>query len=171
MSTQTQLPAHQNGDSASLVIPPFRGAPAHYLPIPATRESEQRFIEAKDVNPSTYIDLEHTFNESYRELKRHHAQIGWFLAQAERFVEQAKSNVLLDRYPDFIKDKDKKSDNQDMRKAFMMRDPEYLEALDRVDCLKAMEAAIDGRIKVLENVCRYMRKRMDLVIRSGNPGY
>ncbi len=157
-------------DKPYLVIPGSQGSQDILLDITKTRESEQRFIEAKDLNPVTYVDLEHTFNESYRELKRHHATIGWALAQAEKNVEIAKANVLLDKYPDFIKDKDKKSDNQDMRKAFMMRDPEYLAALDRVDMLKALESSIDGRIKVLENVCRYMRKRMDLILRSGLSG-
>jgi hypothetical protein len=36
--------------------------------------------------------------------------------------------------------------------------------------LKALEAFAEGKIKVMENVSRWMRKQMDLVLRSGiNP--
>lgn len=150
-----------------MVIPPFRATPKIVLDINATKEAEARFIEAKNVNPITYTDLEHTYNESYRELKRHHATVTFQLAMADKALEQAKATVLLDKYPDFMKDRPKSQDNADMRKAFLMRDTEYLEALDRVAMLKAFESFIDGRIKVLENICRYMRKRMDLIIRSG----
>jgi len=51
--------------------------------------------------------------------------------------------------------------------AFFMRDSSYTAALDRIAQLKAFECFVDGRIKVMENVCRYMRKQMDLVLRSG----
>jgi hypothetical protein len=158
-------PAH--GDSAALVIPAFGKSPALSLEMNKTREAEKRLIEAKTVNPITYSDLEHCFNESYRELKKHMSTLGYQIAMAEKALEQAKAEILLDKYPEFMKDKPKAQDNADMRKAFMMRDQSYLDALDRIAQLKAVESFVDGRIKVMENVCRYMRKQMDLVIRSG----
>jgi hypothetical protein len=162
-------PTPSIGDSAVLVIPAFGKSPALTLDMNKTREAEQRLIEAKTVNPITYSDLEHCFNESYRELKRHHSTLGYQLAMADKALEQAKAEVLLDRYPAFLEAKEmkKSQDNADLRKAFLMRDPEYLAALDRINMLKAIESFVDGRIKVMENVCRYMRKQMDLVIRSG----
>lgn len=153
--------------NAALVIPAFGQSPAISLEITSTKEAERRLIEAKTVNPLTYSDLEHCFNESYRELKKHMSTVGYQIALADKALETAKANVLLDKYPDFMKDKPKAQDNADMRKAFMMRDPDYLAALDRVAQLKAIETFVDGRIKVMENVCRYMRKQMDLVLRSG----
>lgn len=164
MSEQISSP---NSENTALVIPAFGKSPALSLDMNSTREAEKRLIEAKTVNPITYTDLEHCFNEAYRELKRHHSTIGYQIALAEKAMEMAKSNVLLDRYPDFMKDKPKTQDNADLRKAFMMRDEEYVAALDRINQLKAIESFLDGRIKVMENVCRYMRKQMDLVIRSG----
>lgn len=133
----------------------------------STRLAEKRLIEAKTVNPITYADLEHCFNESYRELKKHVSTLGYQLAMAQKALEIAKANVLLDKYPDFMKDRPKSQDNGDMRQAFLMRDTDYVTALDRINQIRAIESFVDGRIKVMENVCRYMRKQMDLVLRSG----
>jgi hypothetical protein len=162
-----QLPAAAPGDKATMTIPGFRGSQAIVLPIAATRESEARFIEVQQVNPITYVNLEHTFNESYRELKQHLATIGYQLVMADKAMRQAKSAFLLDKYPELIKDKPKNENNSDTRDAHLMRDKDYLDALDRVAMLTALEAFMEGRIRTVENVCRYMRKRMDLIIRSG----
>lgn len=138
------------------------------------REAERRLIEAKTVSPITYADLEHTFNESYRDLKRHLAQVGFALAKAHQRLEDVKADVLLDLYPAFLekqaKDGRKISDSVDNRKAFMSRSSDYRMAVDRIDQLNALESNLDGKLKVMENVCRYMRKQMDLVLRSGLSG-
>lgn len=158
------------GDSAALEIPAFGKSPALKLQMGSIKEAEKRIIEAKTVNPITYSDLEHCFNEAYRVLKSHLSAIGYQIAMAEKAIKEAKSNILLDRYPQFMKDKPKSQDNADMREAFMMRDQDYLAAIDRLNQLKALESNFDGKIKVMENVCRYMRKQMDLVLRSGLSG-
>jgi len=155
------------GENAALVIPSFKGSPVLYLSLVKTREAETRFIEAKTVNPITYVDLEHTFNEAYRELKKHIATIGHEITKAEVALRQAKSMAIMDKYQEYMKDKPKSHDNGDMRDSFLIKDSDYLSALERLNMLKAMEVFIDGRIKVIENVCRYMRKQMDLIIRSG----
>lgn len=138
------------------------------------REAELRLIEAKTVNPITYSDLEHSFNESYRDLKRHLASIGFALAKANQRLEDVKATLLLDLYPDFIVAQaaagKKLSDTADIRKAFMTRSPDFRATTDRIDQLIALESNLDGKLKVMENVCRYMRKQMDLVLRSGLTG-
>jgi len=154
-------------ENAVLVIPAFGKSPALSLDVSSTREAERRLIDAKTVNPLTYSDLEHCFNESYRELKRHMSTLGYQIAMADKALAVAKSDLLLDKYPDFMKDKPKTQDNADLRMAFFMRDPAYTNALDRIAQLKAFECFVDGRIRVMENVCRYLRKQMDLVLRSG----
>lgn len=165
--TPSNSPPPSNGDSSALVIPAFGKSPALSLTMSATREAENRLIEAKTVNPVTYVDLEHTFNESYRELKKHMSTVGYQIAMAEKALEDAKAKVLLETLPEYMKDKAKSWDSADLRKALMMRDADYVAALDRIAQLKAIQTFVDGRIKVMENVCRYMRKQMDLVIRSG----
>lgn len=132
-----------------------------------TREAEGRLREAQHVGPSSYANLEYTFNESYRELKTGLAAVGYKLALAEKELKLAKSEVILDKYPDFIKDKPRSMDNTHTREAFVNKDESVIKAQDRVDMLKALEATLDGKIKVMEKVCAYMKKSIDLVIRSG----
>lgn len=156
-----------NDTEHSLVIPPFQKTEELQLVLNYTREGERRLIEAKDVSPITYAELESCFNEAYRELRRHLATIGFQLSKADNALETAKSNFLIDSYQAKIKDLPKSYDSADLRKAWLMRDSEYVAAKDRLDMLKAMEALLDGKIKVLEKTCQYMRKRMDLILRSG----
>lgn len=153
----------------TLVLPTFGKIPELSLNMEKIIEAEKRLIEAKTVNPLTYVDLEHAFNESYRELKRHLSSIGYHISLIDKAMEQAKADVLLDTYPAFLESNNmkKSQDNADLRKAFLMKDAAYLAALDRMNQLKALESNMDGKIKVMENVCRYMRKQMDLILRSG----
>jgi hypothetical protein len=153
-----------------MTIPAFGSGQAMDLVLSATVTAEQRLLEARTVNPLTYTDLEHCFNESYRELKTNMSKVGYMITEAEKAIKKAKAEVLLDKYPEFMKDRPKSQDNADMREAFLTRDDTYMAAVDRLNMLKATEALFDGKIKVMENVCRYMRKQMDLVLRSGLSG-
>lgn len=170
MSEQNNAPAQIKDQT--LVLPSFGKCPELSMEMGKIREAEIRIIEAKTVNAITYVDLEHTFNESYRDLKRHLATVGYHLDLADRHLEEVKAEILLDRYPSYLEDKQikKSNDSADLRKAFMSRDKEYQDALEHIAKLKALEANLDGKIKVMENVCRYMRKQMDLLLRSGLTG-
>lgn len=151
-----------------LVIPAFGKSQALKLEMDVIKLAESRIHEAQRVNPVTYVELEHTFNGAYRDLKRHLSAIGFQLTQADKALESAKADIILGSYAEFTEGKPASFDNADKRKAFMMRDEAYVSALDRVNQLKALESLFDGKIKVIENVCRYMRKQMDLVLRSGS---
>lgn len=156
-------------DKQTLILPAFGKVPELRLSMEKIVEAEKRLIEAKTVNPVTYVDLEHTFNESYRDLKRHLSAIGYQLDLADKAMNVAKSDLLLDKYPEYLAKNDfkKSQDNGDLRQAFFMRDEAYIASLDRINQLKALQSNLDGKIKIMENVCRYMRKQMDLLIRSG----
>jgi hypothetical protein len=153
----------------TLILPSLGKVPELRLSMEKIDEAEKRFIEVKTVNPSTYVDLEHTFNESYRDLKKHLSAIGFQITVTDKAMESAKADVLLDKYQTYLEANDLK-DNADLRKAFLIRDETYSRALDRMNQLKAFESLLDGKIKNVENVCRYMRKQMDLLIRSGLSG-
>ena len=150
-----------------MTIPAFGTGQAQDMDLTATVTAERRLIEARTVNPITYNDLEYCFNESYRELKTNMAKVGFMITEAEKAIRQAKAEVLIDKYPEFMKDRPKSQDNADMREAFLTKDESYMAAVDRLNQLKATEAMFDGKIKVMENVCRYMKKQMDLILRSG----
>lgn len=161
------VPSLDYRDDSVLVIPPFGKSPALSFEMGKIREAQRRTHEAQFANPITYPELENTFNEAYRDLKRHLSAIGYQIALVEKAMELAKAEVLIDKYPAFMEGKPKSQDNADLRKAFMIRDEAYVLALDRFNQLKALESNFDGKIKEMENVCRYMRKTMDLVLRSG----
>lgn len=167
MSDQQDAPGNQ---SQLMVLPAFGKAPELKMEMKNIRFAESRLIEAKTVNPFTYSDLEHTFSEAYRDLKRYMSSIGYALSMAEKSVEDAKADVILGSYAEFMAGKPKSHDTLDLRNAYLTRDPAYTAALERVAQLKALEANFDGKIKVMENVCRYMRKSMDLILRSGMTG-
>ena len=151
----------------SLVIPAFNKSSEIRLPLKKTREAESRLLEAKMVNPITYAELESCYNEAYRELRTNLATLGFQIAQTESALETAKSTFLIDSYQEKIKDLPKSYDSADLRKAWLMRDEAYTTTKDRLDQLKAMEALLDGKIKVFERTCQFMRKKMDLILRSG----
>lgn len=153
----------------TLILPSLNRIPELKLQMSTIIEAEQRLIEAKTVNPITYADLEHCFNESYRSLKQHLASIGFQINQTEKVMEQAKAEVFLSKYPEYFQKQGfaKSYDNSDLRKAFLMKDEDYLMALDRLNQLKALESHMDGKLKVIENVSRYMKKQIDLLMRSG----
>lgn len=164
MSDQSGAPDIQ---SSLMVLPAFGKAPVLKMEMKNIRYAESRLIEAKTVNPFTYSELEHTFNEAYRDLKKHAASIGYSLAMAQKALEDAKADVILGSYAEFMSGKPKSHDTLDLRNAYLTRDEGYSAALERIAQLKALEANMDGKIKVMENVCRYMRKQMDLILRSG----
>ena len=153
----------------TMSVPAFGKSPQMQFDLSKIRTAESRLLEAKNVNPSTYADLESCFGESYRDLRRHLTTIEHQLNLADKALRQAKAEVLLDKYPQFLEEKSikKTQDNGDLRDAFLMRDEEYLAAIDRINMLKAMQSNFDGKIKVIENVCRFMKKAIDLVLRSG----
>lgn len=163
------IPANTFSDNLQVQLPAFRGLPPISIDMTALKTAERRLVEAKTVTPSTYTELEHTFNEAYRELKRNLSTTGYAILKVKSEIEKIKASILLDRYPEFLKDKGSKFDNAAMRDAFLARDDEYMQAKDRLDSLVALEVFLEGRVKVMENVCRYMRNAMQLIIRSGVP--
>jgi hypothetical protein len=148
-------------------LPALNNLPAIQIDLTKTKIAEMRLLETKNVNIATYNDLEFMVNDAYRELKKAGSLVDFQLAKTEDALEKAKATALLEKYIEFMKDKPKSFDNADGRKAFMALDADVQTAKDRVDELKAAQSLIDGRIKVMERVSAYMKKQMDLMIRSG----
>lgn len=165
METNQKLPINYT-ERAEITIPEFGSTPKITLDISKIREGENRILEAKVVNPGTYNELEYSFNEGYREAKKHISAIGYEITRAKKALREAKSKYILDEYPEFLKE-NKLKDNATVRDAFLERQSEYVAAQDRIDMLTALESLMEGKVKNFENVCRYIRKQMDLIIRSG----
>ena len=156
-------------ERAVLTIPRFGSRPSVELLITNIKIAENRIIEAKVVNSATYNELEHVFNEGYREAKQHITVVGYEITQAKRVLRKVKQEALLDEYKDCLKEKGLK-DSAAIRDAFLETKEDYSNALDRLDMLNAIESLFEGKIKVFENVCRYMRKSVDISNRSGFSG-
>jgi hypothetical protein len=150
-----------------MIVPGFAGTADLVFTMDKITTAEMRLPDIQTVNPLTYVELEHLINDAYRDLRRYLSQIGYQITQAEKQVELAKADVLFGSYADFMKDKPASKDNGDARAAFFARDPAYQAAKERVAQLKALESHFDGKIKSLEKASSYMKKKMDLVIRSG----
>lgn len=165
MKTNQQLPISY-AETTEFTIPEFGSIPAIPLDFSAIKQGESRLIEAKVVNGATYSELEYTFNEGYRQAKRHLSEIGYQITRAKKALREAKSRSILDEYPEFLKEK-KLKDNATVRDAYLETQEDYVSAQDRIDMLLALENLVEGKVKVFENVCRYMKKQMDFTIRSG----
>lgn len=155
---------------AGISLPAFGKSPQAFLDMTASKEAETRALEIKRVTPVSFPELEIMVTRSYQELRRNLTVTMFLLAEAEKMADEVKADVLLDRYPAFLADKTKGTDNADTRKAFLSRDKDYSDALDRISMLKATESFLDGKIKVMERLSSFMKKQMDLIMRSGLSG-
>lgn len=153
-------------ESTEITIPEVGARPSMLLSKNSINEGYNRLVEARVVNMSTYSDLEYVFNEGYREAKANLSVVGYEITVAQREVRRIKGEYILDVYPGFLKERGLK-DNAANREAFLERQADYVAAMDRVALLTAMQNSFEGNVKVFENVCRFMRKEMDLLIRSG----
>lgn len=151
----------------AITLPAFGKSPPLRLEMSVIREAETRLIEAKTVNPATYLDLANCYNESYRVLKQHISNIGYQLLLAKKALEVAKADVILGEYAEYLKDKPKSAGSADLRDAFLIRNEDYLAATDRINQLTALQTNFEGKIKVLENVNSYMKQEMYLVSKGG----
>jgi hypothetical protein len=161
------LPANTFNDGLALELPEFRGLPAIKLDITSVQEAERRALEAKNVNPANYSDLEMCFSNAFRDLKRHLSTVTYQISKTENELEKAKASALFDRYPEFMKNRPKSADTADTRKAFLALDSEVCAYKDRLDSLKALEFFLEGRVKLIERLSSHMKKSIDLIIRSG----
>jgi len=154
------------GENHSLSIPASCGRSALDLPYSKIKEGERRLVEARVVNGATYSDLEYTYNEGYRQARSNLSSVGYEIAQTKRVIRKIRSEYLLDEYPPFLKEK-KLKDNAQNREAYLDSQEDYVAATDRLDMLVAIESLLEGKVKVFENVCRYMKKEIEIQLRSG----
>jgi len=163
--SEQQLPVQFN-QLAEFNIPEFGEIEAQILDVRSIKEGESRILETRIVNGGTYNELEFVMNEGYREAKKNLTLVGYNKLLTEKAIRMAKSEALLDEYGVFIKEKGLK-DSAAIREAFLQTKEVYVQATDRLNMLTAIESLMEGKIKVFENVCRYMRKEMDIRVRSG----
>lgn len=129
-------------------------------------EGNERLIEARVVNPATYTDLEFAFNEGYREARANIRTVNYEITKLEKHINQIKSRLLIDEYVPFLKET-KLKDSNVTKDAFFQQCEEYVQSVDRLNFLQAVSQMFEDNVKVFERTCAYMKKEMNLVLRSG----
>ena len=157
------------GREETFILSSLGHCPSLHLEMDAINEGIRRIREAQHVNPSTYTGLAYCFNEGYRVARRHVSNIQFAITKAKRNLEERKADIVLDVIPSLLEEKKlpKSANNADFRNACFAKDEQYSKFKDRLDQLEAMESYFEGKIKIFENTCRYMRKQMDYITRTG----
>lgn len=156
----------QFNNLVEFVIPELGQIQQQAISFSSIKEGERRILESKIVNGGTYNELEFTMNEGYREAKKNLTLIGYNILKTKKAIREAKSEAIIDEYVDWLGEK-KLKDSAAIREVFLQTNKIYVISMDRLDMLTALESLMEGKIKVFENVCRYMRKEMDIRVRSG----
>ena len=171
MSSSSIIPSDQveEGNRLAIKMPELGTLKAFALDLKNVVEADrtETKLMVRDVTPSTFSHLEHVYGEAYRDLKKHLAIVGGQLLEAQENVDKIKAGLILDKFPEFLKGKPKSMDNAATRDAFITQDPEYQAMKDRMNTLKTIEVFLEGRVKVMERATSYMRKKMDMFMRSG----
>lgn len=155
-----------NIQTVELEIPAFQERESVTLSFSNVKEGERRLVEARIVTPSTYSDLSYSFNEGYREARTNIRNIGYELVQMDKKYRQRKSELIMDEYPEYLKTSGMK-DNATLRDAFLEKDKTLNDIEKHINFLKALNQLMEDKIKIFENVCKYMKVQMDLV-KNGN---
>jgi hypothetical protein len=151
----------------SLTVPGLEGvSPPMVLDISLVHEAESRLIESKTVNPATYKDLEYLYNQGYRQARQNLSAIDFQIVRTERQIEREKARVILEVLPEKLEGKPASYNNADFRASILATDEAYRSVCERLDMLKAQAKFFEIRISVFEKACQYMRKGIDLIIRS-----
>lgn len=100
---------------------------------------EARIPEVRFVNEVTGIELAGSFNHAISITGRYLSLIEYEILQADKYLNEAKSDVIIDKTPDEakrLKDLGIKM-SEDIREALVYRDPTYQKRLDILNGLKA----------------------------------
>jgi hypothetical protein len=152
--------------SHTINIPSLTGDKPVILDLTVIKKAESRLPDTPNVTPAIYGDLWFSFNEGYRAAKKNYIELEHMITKTEKRIRELTSHVLIDEYPTFLQEK-KIKDSAAYREAFLETKEEYKAALDHKAMLTAMSAMMELKIKTFENACSYLRKQMDLFIRSG----
>ena len=82
-------------------------------------------------------------------------------------LDSIKGKALIDDYPVFLEKHPKLKDTADIKKAFLSTIETISKLSDDIITLNAMEMMTEANIKRMERTCSYMKKKMDLLLRSG----
>jgi hypothetical protein len=109
-------------------------------------ESERRLEDVKSVTPDTASEVMGEMNIAANDASRYLAWIQYELLMAKKNYDKRKAVLILEKLPDFLKEKGLKP-NEDIRESFLALDNEAYQLRDRIDCLTAAFYMIEGKLK------------------------
>jgi hypothetical protein len=129
--------------------------------------AEKRKAELSYVNKETAPDLMQIFNRAYCEVLRMMAQISFEFGQATKYANKRRSIVILDVAPEMLTRKglaSKKSPagSEDLRRAVLEQDEEYLQLTDKTQSLKAFHEYLKSKAKGFEMAYYTAKKIFDV---------
>mgnify|MGYP001560620278 CR=1 FL=1 len=123
---------------------------------------EKRKPEVAYVNKETAPELMYIFNSAYCEITRMMANISYEYNQSVKFANKRKAVVTLDVAPEVLKEKGYQKTSEDLRKAVLDQDEEYLTLLDKVYALEAAYEFLKGKAKGFEQDYQSVKKIYDI---------
>lgn len=111
-----------------------------------TFAAEARLEEIRTANYGSATELMGYMNVAANDAQKYLGLIQYELLMAKKNYDKRKAILILDFLPDFIKEKGLKP-NEDIREAFIIRDPEAYQLRDRIECLTAALYMIEGKVK------------------------
>jgi len=112
-------------------------------------KAEERLVEISVMNATKAAELMGYFNEAANRATRYMGNIQYELSLAQRNLDKAKARIIMEVLPAQMakwKESGIKA-NEDLRTALFALDPECENLFDRIDCLTAVIAILDGKTK------------------------
>lgn len=122
--------------------------------------AETRAEEISMLTPGKAPELLTTFNRGYLDAANIHAKLKFESARAEQEVAVVKAQVLTEKVPKIIKEKEL-SNTADVRAALVEADEDYQDAQDRLAFLDASLDYMKAKMRFLENAYTAVKKIMD----------
>lgn len=129
--------------------------------------AEKRKSELSYINKETAPDLMQVFNRAYCEVLRMMAQISFEFGQAMKFANKRRSIVILDIAPELLHRKGlstakSPAGSEDLRRAVLEQDDEYLQLMDKTQSLKAFHEYLKSKSKGFEMAYYTAKKIFDV---------
>lgn len=128
---------------------------------------ESRKRESAYVNKETAPELMKVFNEGYCEAQRMMVQVSYEYTMALKEANKRRSIVILDKAPTILKEKGlvnarSPGGSEDLRRAVLESDDEYLALQDTVSLLEAAYELLKGKAKGFEQSYLAVKKIYDV---------
>lgn len=114
--------------------------------------AESRLPEIRGMNIVIAADLKATFLEAHADTLKYLSVLRFRILTAKRQLDIASATALLDKFPDYadhLKGEGRK-ENEDIRKAFCIRDADVLRWREVVDGLTAATTYMENKERIMD---------------------